>query len=75
MKCRKCNTEVENGVALFPSIVHSDDFGGDAGEYGTTINEGPANAGPIVNLKKCLKCPKCGHSFTKKEKDNGKEKE
>jgi hypothetical protein len=51
------------GKALQDTLVSLDDFGGDAGETGTTLRR----SGPAV-LMDCLKCPECGHSVELKDK-------
>lgn len=46
------------GTALLSTLIASEDFGGDAGQPGTTMRHG----GP-GKMVRCWKCPKCGHSF------------
>lgn len=61
--CRRCNVPMVLGKALQDTLVSLDDFGGDAGEPGTTMSR----SGPAV-LVDCLKCPECGHSVELKDK-------
>ena len=58
--CFKCGGDIGEGQALDNTWVGSDDFGGDAGQRGTTISK----IGPPI-MKKVCKCIFCGHSFTK----------
>lgn len=60
--CRVCGGRMKLGRAIIPGIYASEDFGGDFGQAGTTMSEGPATKGPV----ECLKCEKCGHSFLPK---------
>ena len=57
--CRVCGGNLKRGIALIPGIYGSEDFGGDFGQVGTTMSEGPGDGKP----RQCLKCEKCGHSF------------
>ena len=57
--CRVCGGRLKRGRVIVPGIYGSEDFGGDFGQAGTTMSEGPATKGPVD----CLKCEKCGHSF------------
>lgn len=57
--CFKCGGDTQKGQALDNTWVGFDDFGGDAGQPGTTISK----VGP-PNLINCHKCKSCGHSFT-----------
>lgn len=57
--CRVCGGKLKKGIALIPGIYGSEDFGGDFGQAGTTMSEGPGDGKP----RQCLKCEKCGHSF------------
>ena len=61
--CRRCNVPMVPGKALHDTLVSMDDFGGDAGEPGTTLRR----SGPAV-LVDCLKCPECGRSVELKNK-------
>ena len=60
--CRVCGGPMLPGKVIVPGRYGSEDFGGDAGDPGTTITEGPALTGPVA----CLKCERCGHSFIPK---------
>lgn len=56
--CRRCKARMKRGAALRNTLVFFDDFGGDAGTYGTTFSAtGPAE------MVACWKCPKCGKSI------------
>ena len=57
--CRVCGGDMKPSKVIVPGIYGSEDFGGDFGEIGTTMSEGPATHPP----KACLKCEDCGHSF------------
>ena len=56
--CCKCGGNIQEGQALDNTWVGSDDFGGDAGQPGTTMSK----IGTPV-LVKCMKCKSCGHSY------------
>mgnify|MGYP000916018169 CR=1 FL=1 len=57
--CFKCGGLMTDGQAIQNSLVSSEDFGGDAGENGTTqTRTGPPK---IIAVRKCSKC---GHSHT-----------
>ena len=58
-RCRRCGGKMKEGVCLVNGIYGSEDFGGDFGEAGTTMSEGPGDGKP----RRCLKCEKCGHSM------------
>jgi hypothetical protein len=61
MICRKCNVEMQPGVALGQTFVGGmPDFPGEA--HSTTFS--PGGPGKMID---CLKCPKCGRSVTRKE--------
>lgn len=69
-KCRRCGTESIKGKALVNGWTSSDDFGGDAGGIGCTMNINPRD----VKMTECNKCPKCGHSWKLTNDDHsGKE--
>lgn len=56
--CRRCHAPMQRGQALANTLVSTDDFGGDAGQAGSTFSPtGPAE------MVACWKCPECGHSF------------
>lgn len=57
--CIKCGSIMHISKALDNTLVAHSDFGGDAGNRGTTQSkEGPAILVPV------WKCEKCGHSYT-----------
>jgi hypothetical protein len=58
-QCRRCGAQMKPGIVLVPSVVGSEDFGGDTGQPGTTLSEGPSDGHP----RTCIKCSNCGHSF------------
>lgn len=59
--CRECGGKCTPSQAYNNTLVSFDDFGGDAGQRGTTQSRiGP---GKLVN---CYKCNSCGHSFVPK---------
>lgn len=56
-KC-KCGGDAVPGQALSNTLTGYEDFGGDAGSYGSTLSRsGPAK------MVDCLKCTVCGHSW------------
>lgn len=57
--CFVCGGLMQDGVALENTWVSFDDFGGDAGQYGTTCSK----IGQPV-MKQVRKCSSCGHSHT-----------
>lgn len=63
IKCRECEKKgkyslVKASKTTLNSLVSYADFGGDAGQRGTTQSRtGPAK------FVDCLSCPSCGHSF------------
>lgn len=57
--CFVCGGLMTNGQALDNTWVGFDDFGGDAGQVGTTISK----IGPPI-MKNVRKCSSCGHSHT-----------
>lgn len=61
-KCRKCKTTAKPGICLKVSWFSTDDFGEDAGSRNTTLHEIYPG-----DLRKCLKCPTCGHSWIPKK--------
>ena len=58
-RCRRCGGPMLPGIAGEVVKLGSDDFGGDAGEPGTTLQD--IGTGRPV---RCLKCASCGHSVT-----------
>lgn len=57
--CFVCGELMQDGVALDNTEVCFDDFGNDAGKYGTTCSK---IGQPI--MKQVRKCISCGHSHT-----------
>jgi hypothetical protein len=57
--CFECGGLMHSGFAYDNGWISFDDFGGDAGEVGTTMSK----SGTAV-LKKVRKCQACGHSHT-----------
>lgn len=57
--CFVCGGLMKDGVAYDNTWIGFDDFGGDAGQHGTTISK----VGPPI-IKKVRKCQSCGHSHT-----------
>lgn len=57
--CFVCGGLMMDGQALDNTWVYYDDFGGDAGQYGTTCSK---LGQPVI--KKVRKCTSCGHSHT-----------
>lgn len=57
--CKRCNVAMLPSKAIAQTWVGSEDFGGDYGQYGTTMSVG--GPGKLID---CLKCPTCGHCAT-----------
>ena len=57
--CFVCGGLMKDGQALDNTYVYSNDFGNDAGQYGTTCSK----IGQPV-MKQIRKCNSCGHSHT-----------
>lgn len=58
VKCKKCNGNCQRSKAFHNTWIYFDDFGGDAGQVGTTASR----QGKAI-LVDCLKYEDCGHSF------------
>jgi hypothetical protein len=57
--CFKCGGLMHSGYAYDNGWISFDDFGGDAGQPGTTMSKSGT-----AELKKVRKCQSCGHSHT-----------
>lgn len=57
--CFECGGLMKDGTALDNTWVGFDDFGGDAGQRGTTVSK----VGQPI-MKQVRKCTVCGHSHT-----------
>ena len=60
-KCKKCNGTMRVSKGFINTWTSSDDFGGDAGQRGTTQSQN----GLAIEVD-CLKCDECGHSYIPK---------
>ena len=58
MKCRKCKTEMAEGIAMAPTFIRGlPDYPGQTDFRGQTVHMG--GSGRIADVHKC---PECGHS-------------
>jgi hypothetical protein len=56
-ECRECGGKAKPSKGYGKKSISFDDFGGDAGDIGTTQTE---VTGDLID---CLKCKDCGHSW------------
>lgn len=57
MNCRRCGSEMREGIAMGQTYGGTPDFSG----YNRVVTLSPAGPGVVID---CLKCPSCGHSIS-----------